>query len=183
MGKLNLEDKSQMLCWHNNYTSLHQAEHQQETILVSCELKAFSRDTSQSSVSGTAELTHPLKNSELSGSLPFAKLNLISFLQCKELPSHKGIIVGIDVCCNEGTPPVHLKMGNRLQWVSTIKKSKESDNTITITLQIKRAFSQKDNASTYLIKGVRFIHICACSLSRDLKDLRSLHWLRNLEVL
>lgn len=112
MGKLNLEDRSHMFCWH---TSLCQAEHQQGKIWVSCELKACSRDVSQGSVSGTAELIHTPKNSELSDSLPFAKLNLISFLECKELPSHKGIVIGIDICCNEGTPPVHLQMGKRLQ--------------------------------------------------------------------
>lgn len=104
-----------MLCWHNNYTSLHEAEHQQGTILPSGELKAHSRDVSQGSVAGTAELIHPPKNAEPSGSLPFAKLNLISLLQCQELPSHKGVIVGVDICCNEGTPPVHLKTGKRLQ--------------------------------------------------------------------
>lgn len=113
LGEKKQQDKSHMICWHNNYTSPHQEEHQQWKILVPCELKAHSRDVSQGSVFG--ELIHTPKTPELSGSLPFAKLNLVSFLQCKELPSHKGVIVGIDICCNEGTPPVHLEMGKRLQ--------------------------------------------------------------------
>lgn len=45
--------------------------------------------------------------------VPLSKLDLVPLLQSDKLPPHKGIVVGVGICGDEGTPPVHLKGGRR----------------------------------------------------------------------
>ena len=40
---------------------------------------------------------------------PFAKLDLFPLLEFGELPPHKGVVVGVDISCDERPSPVNLR--------------------------------------------------------------------------